>query len=71
MKRICPRLLSILALAALSTQADAQSWPTRSIRAVVPYSAGSGTDVTARVILNQLASELGQSIVVENRVGAG
>jgi tripartite-type tricarboxylate transporter receptor subunit TctC len=71
MKRICPRLLSILALAAPSTQADAQSWPTRSICAVVPYSAGSGTDVTARVILNQLASELGQSIVVENRVGAG
>jgi tripartite-type tricarboxylate transporter receptor subunit TctC len=71
MKRICLILLSILALAVPSTQAGAQSWPTRPIRAIVPYTAGSGTDVTARVILNQLSSELGQSIVVENRVGAG
>jgi hypothetical protein len=64
-------LLLILALAVASTQAEAQSWPTRPIRAIVPYTAGSDTDVTARVILNQLSSELGQSIVVENRVGAG
>jgi tripartite-type tricarboxylate transporter receptor subunit TctC len=70
MKRICLMLLPILALAVPSTQAGAQSWPTRPIRAIVPYTAGSGTDVTARVILNQLSSELGQSIVVENRVGA-
>jgi tripartite-type tricarboxylate transporter receptor subunit TctC len=71
MKRICLTLLPILALAVPSTQAGAQSWPTRPIRAIVPCTAGSGTDVTARVILNQLSSELGQSIVVENRVGAG
>ena len=71
MKRICLTLLPILALAVPSTQAGAQSWPSRPIRAIVPYTAGSGTDVTARVILNQLSSELGQSIVVENRVGAG
>src|SRR5258707_9642933 len=71
MKRICLPLLRILALAVPSTQAAAQSWPTRPIRAIVPYTAGSGTDVTARGILNQLSSELGQSIVVENRVGAG
>src|SRR5262245_16194222 len=71
MKQICLTLLPILALAVASTQAEAQSWPTRPIRAIVPYTAGSGTDVTARVILNQLSSELGQSIVVDNRVGAG
>src|SRR5260221_244304 len=71
MKRICLTLLAILALAVPSIQAGAQSWPTRPIRAIVPYTAGSGTDVTARVILNQLSSELGQSIIVENRVGAG
>src|SRR5215472_9583600 len=71
MKRICLTLLPILVLALASTEAGAQSWPTRPIRAIVPYTAGSGTDVTARVILNQLSSELGQSIVVENRVGAG
>jgi tripartite-type tricarboxylate transporter receptor subunit TctC len=71
MKRICLTLLPILALAVPSTQASAQSWPIKPIRAIVPFTAGSGTDVTARVILNQLSSELGQSIVVENRVGAG
>ena len=72
MKRICLlTLLTIFVLAVASTEAGAQSWPTRPIRAIVPYTAGSGTDVTARVILNQLSSELGQSVVVENRVGAG
>jgi hypothetical protein len=71
MKRICLMLLPILALTVPGIQAGAQSWPTKPIRAIVPYTAGSGTDVTARVILNQLSSELGQSIVVENRVGAG
>src|SRR5215468_6560185 len=71
MKRICLTLLPILAVTVATTEAGAQSWPTRPIRAIVPYTAGSGTDVTARVILNQLSSELGQSVVVENRVGAG
>ena len=71
MKRICLSLLPILAVTIASTEAGAQPWPSRPIRAIVPFTAGSGTDVTARVILNQLSSELGQSIVVENRVGAG
>jgi tripartite-type tricarboxylate transporter receptor subunit TctC len=71
MKKIWLTWLSILALAAASTQVGAQSWPTRLIRAIVPYTAGSATDITARVILNQLSIELGQSIIVENRVGAG
>lgn len=69
MKRFYLMLLPILIVA--SIEAGAQSWPTRPIRAIVPFTAGSGTDVTARVILDQLSSELGQSIVVENRVGAG
>jgi tripartite-type tricarboxylate transporter receptor subunit TctC len=71
MQRICLTLLPILAVAVASTEAGAQPWPSRPIRAIVPFTAGSGTDVTARVILNQLSSELGQTIVVENRVGAG
>ena len=71
MKRICLILLPILALAIASTETGAQTWPTRPIRAIVPYTAGSATDVTARVILNQLSNGLGQPIIVENRVGAG
>jgi len=70
-KRICLTLLPILTVAVAGTETGAQPWPTRLIRAIVPYMAGSATDVTARVILNQLSNELGQPIVVENRVGAG
>ena len=70
-KRIFLILVPILALAVASTETGAQPWPTRLIRAIVPYTAGSATDVTARVILNQVSNELGQPIVVENRVGAG
>ena len=71
MKKIWLTLLPIFAVAVVSTEAAAQSWPTRLIRAIVPYTAGSATDITARVILNQVSIELGQSIILENRVGAG
>lgn len=50
--------------------AAAQSYPTRTISLVVAYSAGGTGDVVARTISNQLASALGQSVVVENRPGA-
>jgi tripartite-type tricarboxylate transporter receptor subunit TctC len=46
-------------------------WPTKPIRAIVPFTAGSGTDVIAHVVLDQLSIQFGQSIVVENRTGAG
>ena len=49
----------------------AQSWPSRPVRIVVPVSAGSATDVTARVIADHLTTQLGQPVVVENRTGAG
>lgn len=47
------------------------TWPTRPIRAIVPLGAGSATDVVPRAVFEQLSPELGQPIVVENRVGAG
>ena len=65
------------ALAALSTPAltkfasAADAWPSRPIRAVVPFSAGSSVDVVGRVVLGSLSQRLGQAIVVENRGGAG
>jgi tripartite-type tricarboxylate transporter receptor subunit TctC len=52
-------------------QAQAQSWPTRPIRFVVPYAAGGPSDVMARAVQNVIAGELGQSVVVENRAGGG
>src|SRR3989442_2399561 len=47
----------------------AQSWPTKSIRIIVPYPPGGLSDVFARLIGDKLARRLGQSIVVDNRPG--
>jgi tripartite-type tricarboxylate transporter receptor subunit TctC len=49
----------------------AEDWPTRPVRILVGFGAGGGTDVTSRIISDALAEVLGQSIVVENKPGAG
>jgi len=49
----------------------AQSWPSRSLRVVVPFTAGSGTDAVGRLVTERLATQLGQNFVIENRPGAG
>jgi tripartite-type tricarboxylate transporter receptor subunit TctC len=54
-----------------ASAAVAQSWPTKSIKAYIPFGAGSATDVVPRALFEQLSTELGQQIVVENRGGAG
>jgi tripartite-type tricarboxylate transporter receptor subunit TctC len=53
-----------------STQSWAQSWPTKSIRLVVPLTAGSATDVMSRLVMDQVSAQLAQPIIVENRPGA-
>ena len=61
-----------LAFLALPTAALAQAWPTaQPIKVIVPFSAGSATDIIARSVFEQVSTQIGQSIVVENRVGAG
>jgi tripartite-type tricarboxylate transporter receptor subunit TctC len=52
----------------LATDGD---WPVRVIRAIVPLTAGSATDITGRTVLSQVSNQIGQTIVVENRPGAG
>lgn len=54
-----------------SGAAFAQTWPTKTITAIVPFGAGSASDVVPRVVLNQVSKQVGQPIVVENRSGAG
>jgi tripartite-type tricarboxylate transporter receptor subunit TctC len=71
MKAACFALLSLLGLGLAITDAAAQAWPTKPIRAVVPVSAGSTTDVVPRIVFEQLSKQLGQNIIVENRPGAG
>jgi tripartite-type tricarboxylate transporter receptor subunit TctC len=60
-----------LTLACSTTQGSAETWPGKPIRAIVPVAAGSTTDIVPRVVFEQLSTQLGQSIVVENRTGAG
>ena len=50
---------------------NAQAWPNRAINLVVPFAAGGPTDVMARTLSVSLSKSLGQSVVVENKVGAG
>jgi tripartite-type tricarboxylate transporter receptor subunit TctC len=61
----------LLLLVLAASQAAAQSWPAKPIRAIVPVGVGSSTDIVHRLMLEELSSQLGQPIVVENRVGAG
>jgi tripartite-type tricarboxylate transporter receptor subunit TctC len=66
------RLLgAALATPALLRTAHAQAWPSKQIRAIVPFTAGSTIDIVARIVFETLSQQLGQSIVVENRGGAG
>jgi tripartite-type tricarboxylate transporter receptor subunit TctC len=61
----------ILASFFVAFAARAEDWPSRLIKAIIPFGAGSATDVVPRLVFDRLAAELGQSIVVENRAGAG
>lgn len=53
------------------TPVMAETWPSRIIKATIPFGAGSATDVVPRMFFERLSTELGQPIVVENRAGAG
>src|SRR5262245_11076120 len=64
----------VLALAALGAPARAQtdaSYPNKPIRLVVGFAAGGGNDLLARIVGPKLSELLGQSVIVENRTGAG
>jgi tripartite-type tricarboxylate transporter receptor subunit TctC len=60
-----------IVLIATTHPVAAQSWPAKPIRAFIPFSAGSATDIVPRAVFEPLSAELGQPIVVENRGGAG
>jgi tripartite-type tricarboxylate transporter receptor subunit TctC len=74
-RRQIGRLAGALALAAAGVVphgiAQAQSYPTKPVRLIVPYAVGGSTDQTARLIARSLSTRLGHQVVVENRAGAG
>lgn len=63
--------LILAAFVGVQASALAQNWPTKPMRVVVPFTAASATDTIARMVAERVAAQLGQTIVVENRPGAG
>jgi tripartite-type tricarboxylate transporter receptor subunit TctC len=64
-----PTFIALCGLAAFG--ASAQSYPSKPLRMIVPYAAGGGVDIMARVISPRLSDSLGQQVVVDNRAGGG
>ena len=60
-----------LLFAETRAQVDVQNWPTKPIHAIVPFTPGSAADIVPRTVFEPLSHDLGQSIIVENRAGAG
>jgi tripartite-type tricarboxylate transporter receptor subunit TctC len=71
MRRLIFALLAVAALGLAALPAQAQQYPDRAIKLVVPFVPGSPVDVLARVVSQQMSTRLGQSVVIENRPGAG
>jgi tripartite-type tricarboxylate transporter receptor subunit TctC len=73
MLRLCLTfLVGLMCLAGSRVHAqDAASWPTKTIKVIIPLTAGSATDVMARIVFDQVSQQVGHPIVIENRPGAG
>ncbi len=65
------RLMVVLSSFLVTATVHAENWPSRLIKATIPFGAGSAADVVPRLVFDRLAAELGQPIVIENRAGAG
>jgi len=64
------RRLIALAVALVGIAPSQAQYPTRPVRLIVPFAAGSGTDTVARFVQPQLSAALGQQVVIDNRAGA-
>ena len=69
--RLLATLAALLSVVATIENVEAQPYPSRTIKLVVPYAPGGAGDVIARIVSIQLAKDLGVSVVVENKPGGG
>jgi len=65
------KLIAVLLGALVATSALAQSWPQKPVRFIVPFPPGGATDISARLLGEKLSQTWGQTVVIENRGGAG
>ena len=70
LRLISMALAAMLAAGAAAAQTGDASWPDRPIRLIVPFPAGSSTDIISRILAQRLGARLGQQVVIDNRVGA-
>jgi tripartite-type tricarboxylate transporter receptor subunit TctC len=70
LRELCRVALAAMLFAATAA-AHAQQWPTRPIRVVSPYPAGSASDTVTRVVVDQVAQMIGQPVIIEPKPGAG
>ena len=64
-------LLASSAALGLAGRAAAQAWPARPIKLVAPFAPGGGSDFTSRLVAEKMSARLGQTMLVENKPGAG
>jgi tripartite-type tricarboxylate transporter receptor subunit TctC len=70
-RRFVGLVAAAIAAPVLSSRAAGADWPAKPVRVVVPFTPGGSTDITARLVSNRLQEVWGQSVVVENKPGAG
>ncbi len=70
-RRLATILLAAAAACALGQPAGAQGWPNKTVKVIIPNTAGSGVDIVGRAVAQRLQDTLKQAFVIENRPGAG
>src|SRR5215468_2846588 len=69
---LCSAIAGVaLVAAAAAAAAEGETWPTRAIQVISPFTAGNANDTVARVVLDQVSRQLGQPFVIENKPGGG